>query len=102
MTYEAHWWRQLRRMGAGGYLLAKTDRVEDGVWMSQPEAAHYLGIALIRIGVLIANDHLAPAENPLGQSGVTTASVETEKMWRANATIRAKSIRLLKDTIRWF
>ncbi|MCX5165288.1 DNA-binding protein [Streptomyces sp. NBC_00264] len=78
------------------------DTVEDNIWMSQPEAARHLGIALTRIGMLIANGHLTPAENPAGRAGVTTASVQAEETWRANATIRAKFARLLKDTINWF
>ncbi|GAA3827939.1 DNA-binding protein [Streptomyces chiangmaiensis] len=52
--------------------------------------------------MLIANGHLIPAENPAGRAGVTTASVEAEQTWRANATIRARSARCLKNTINWF
>ncbi|MCX4391539.1 MULTISPECIES: DNA-binding protein [unclassified Streptomyces] len=52
--------------------------------------------------MLIANGHLTPAENPANRAGVTTASVQAEETWRANATIRAKFARLLKDTINWF
>ncbi|THA90022.1 DNA-binding protein [Streptomyces sp. LRa12] len=85
-----------------GYLLIKADLVKDDAWMSQPEAAHYLGIALLRVGMLIANAHLTPAEDPAGRAGVTTVSVEAEKTWRADASIRAKAIRLLKDTTNWF
>lgn len=70
--------------------------------MSQPEAARHLGIALVRVGMLIANGHLTPAENPAGRAGVTAASVEAEKTWRVSAAIRAKSLRFLKDTLNWF
>ncbi|WP_439944295.1 DNA-binding protein [Streptomyces sp. BBFR115] len=70
--------------------------------MSQPVAARHLGIALIRVGMLIANGHLTPAENSTGQAGVTTTSVQAEKTWRANTTIPAKLARILKDTINWF
>ncbi|MFJ2021908.1 DNA-binding protein [Streptomyces nodosus] len=94
--------RRLRPRSERGYFLLKADRVEDDAWMSQPEAARHLGIALTRVGMLIANGHLIPAENPAGRAGVTTASVEAEKTWRANATIRTKFTRLLKDTINWF
>jgi hypothetical protein len=85
-----------------GYVLLKVDTVEDAAWMSQPEAARRLGVTLIRVGMLIANRRLIPAENPAGQAGVTTASVQAEETWRANATKRAKLARLAKDTINWF
>ncbi|MFE3857914.1 DNA-binding protein [Streptomyces griseorubiginosus] len=102
MMREERQQRRSRPRSERGYFLIKADRVEDDAWMSQPEAARYLGIALTRVGMLIANGHLTPAENPAGRAGVTTASVEAEETWRANATIRAKSTRLLKDTINWF
>ena len=85
-----------------GYVLLKVDTVEDDAWMSQPEAARHLGVTLIRVGMLIANRRLIPAENPAGQAGVTTASVQAEETWQANATKRAKLARFLKDTINWF
>ncbi|MEU9367166.1 DNA-binding protein [Streptomyces avermitilis] len=78
------------------------DTVEDDAWMSQPEAARRLGVTLIRVGMLIANRRLIPAENRSGQAGVITASVQAEETWRANASRRAKFARLLKDTINWF
>ncbi|MFF3968075.1 DNA-binding protein [Streptomyces griseorubiginosus] len=102
MTDQKRRQERSRRRGERGYFPLKADRVEDDAWMSQPEAARHLGIALIRVGMLIANGHLAPAENPTGQAGVTTTSVQAEKTWRANATIPAKFARLLKDTINWF
>jgi hypothetical protein len=94
--------RRSRPRGERGHFLVKADRVKDDAWMSQPEAARHLRIALTRVGMLIANGHLTPAENPAGRAGVTTASVEAEKTRQANASIRAKSTRLLKDTINWF
>ncbi|MFE9859886.1 DNA-binding protein [Streptomyces sp. NPDC005780] len=83
-------------------LLLRVPQVPDDTWLSQPEAARQLGIALFRIGVLIACDHLAPAENSAGRAGVTITSVEAEKTWRGSATRRAKALRLLKDSIRFF
>lgn len=44
-----------------GYVLLKVETVEDAAWLSQPEAAHRLGVA-----VLIVNRRLIPAENPAG------------------------------------
>lgn len=82
--------------------LLRVPQVPDAAWLSQPEAARQLGIALFRIGVLIACDHLAPAENSTGRAGVTIISVEAEKTWRDNATRRAKALRLLKDAIGFF
>jgi hypothetical protein len=88
--------------GERSYFLLKVDRVEDDLWMSQPEAARQLGIALIRIGALIANGHLTPVENPVGRAGVSIASVQAERIWRENAPLRAKVARLLTDAISWF
>jgi len=102
MMREERQQRRSRPRRERGYFLIKADRVEDDAWTSQPEAARYLGIALTRVGMLIANGHLTPAENRAGRAGVTTASVEAGKTWRANATIHAKSTRLLKDMINWF
>ena len=73
--------------------------VGDDEWLSQPDAAARLGIAVIRVGVLIACEHLVPAHNPAGHAGLTRASVDTEHHWRQNATLRAKLTRLAKDTI---
>ncbi|MGW1563300.1 DNA-binding protein [Streptomyces sp. NPDC002144] len=101
MTDQKRRQERLRRRGERGYFLLRADRVEDHAWMSQQEAARHLGIALIRVGMLIANGHLTPAHNPNGHAGVTTTSVQAEKTWRANATIPAKCARLLKDTINW-
>ncbi|WUW26423.1 DNA-binding protein [Streptomyces sp. NBC_01463] len=82
--------------------LLPVPRVADDAWLSQPEAARQLDIALFRIGALIACGHLAPAENSAGRAGVTITSVHAEKARRASATSRAKSLRLLKDTIGFF
>ncbi|MFE9820486.1 DNA-binding protein [Streptomyces sp. NBC_00236] len=82
--------------------LLRAPQVPDDTWLSQPEAARQLGIALFRIGVLIACGHLAPAVNSAGRAGVTIAGVEAEKSWRGSATRRAKALRLLKDSIRFF
>ncbi|MFB7225423.1 DNA-binding protein [Streptomyces sp. NPDC056227] len=76
--------------------------VEGDAWLSQPEAAQHLGISMARLGLVLACGHLTPAENPAGRAGVTIASVQAEKSWRENATIRAKTTRLLKDTIGFF
>ncbi|MEU5825423.1 DNA-binding protein [Streptomyces sp. NPDC047803] len=81
--------------------LLRVPRVDDA-WLSQPEAARQLGIALFRVGALIACGHLAPAENSAGSAGVTITSVQAEKTWRDSATYRAKVLRLLKDTIGFF
>ncbi|MBO0512989.1 DNA-binding protein [Streptomyces beijiangensis] len=70
--------------------------------MSQPDAARRLGVSLARLGMLIANGRMTPAHNSASRAGVTIVSVQAEETWRANATIRAKIVRLLKDTINWF
>ncbi|MCX4583773.1 hypothetical protein [Streptomyces sp. NBC_01481] len=69
--------------------LLKVDTVEDNAWMSQPEAAHQLGVTLARLGMLIADGHPDTGAEPGRQAGVTIASVQAEETWRANATIRA-------------
>ncbi|MFD5872011.1 DNA-binding protein [Streptomyces sp. NPDC060322] len=82
--------------------LLRVPQVADDVWLSQPEAARHLGVALFRIGALIACGHLAPAENSAGRAGVMITSVQAEKTWRDSATYRAKVLRLLKDTVGFF
>ncbi|MFJ9121968.1 DNA-binding protein [Streptomyces sp. NPDC102394] len=54
------------------------DTVKDDAWMSRPKAARRLAVTLIRVGMLIANRRLIPAENPAGQTGVTTGSVHDQ------------------------
>lgn len=74
----------------------------DDAWLSQAEAARQLGIALFRVGALIACGHLVAAEDSAGCAGVTLTSVQVEKTWRESATYRAKTLRLLKDTVSFF
>ncbi|WP_326844288.1 DNA-binding protein [Streptomyces sp. NBC_01281] len=82
--------------------LLRVPWIPDDAWLSQPQAARQLGIALFRIGALIACGHLTPSENSAGRAGVTITSVQVEKTWRDSATYRAKTLRLLKDTIGFF
>jgi len=35
--------------------------VDAGAWVSQPAAAERLDVSMVRIAVLIANEHLSPA-----------------------------------------
>ncbi|MFD9793720.1 DNA-binding protein [Streptomyces sp. NPDC059070] len=91
-----------RRAQHHGYILLRVETVEDSAWISQPDAARRLGVSTARLGMVIANGHLTPAHNSAGRAGVTIISVQAEEAWRANATIRAKSLRLLRDTINWF
>lgn len=55
-------------------------------WMSQAEAAKRWHVSVLRVGWAIACEILDIAESPVGEAGVTTASVERELRWRANAT----------------
>ncbi|MFE3328797.1 DNA-binding protein [Streptomyces sp. NPDC059176] len=73
--------------------------MDDAEWLSQHDAARQLGVAVIRIGALVACGHLAAAENRAGQAGVTITSVQAEKGWRETASTWAKFVRLLKDSI---
>lgn len=75
--------------------------VEDAEWVSQFDAADHLGVGVFRIGSLIANDHLVPAENPNGLAGVTRTSVEVEREWRASASLLQRLRRLVSDALNW-
>jgi hypothetical protein len=71
-------------------------------WVSQHEAAKDLGIRLVRIGVLISNDHLEPAENTQCEMGVSRNSLEVEKRWRNEAPRIKKMLRPFVDVFKWF
>lgn len=75
--------------------------VDPGSWVSQPAAAERLGVSMVRIAVLIANEHLSPATDPNGEQGVTAASLETEARWRDEAGFARKVKRMVKDCVRW-
>lgn len=89
-------------MGSGkGYPkgLLRVPTVSHDAWASQPEAARFLGISVVRIGVLISVDHLSPAHNPDGEAGVTKESLKRESSWRESATVYKKMRRLIRDSV---
>jgi hypothetical protein len=72
-------------------------RLEAPEWVGQLEAAKELGIPPIRIGALLNNGHPQPAETAALETGVTRASLDSEKRWRAEASLKRKAKRLAKD-----
>lgn len=74
---------------------------QESEWISQFDAAATLGVPVLRVGVLIANDHLVAAENEQGQAGVTRDSVERELAWRSSASRPRRALRILRDTVNW-
>jgi hypothetical protein len=70
-------------------------------WVSQHDAARELGIHVLRVGFLISNDHLEPAETALREMGVTRDSLDQERRWRSEAPLLRRAIRPLRDAINW-
>ena len=58
-------------------------QLESPAWVSQREAARELNVAVLRIGLLIANEHLEAAEDLERNMGVTRISLDAERRWRA-------------------
>ncbi|MFN2537309.1 MAG: hypothetical protein ABR549_04045 [Mycobacteriales bacterium] len=71
-------------------------------WVSQCDAARELGIHILRIGNLISNDHLEPAETASREMGVTRASLDAELRWRREAPrLRRWLLRPMRDSLNW-
>src|SRR3954451_8409423 len=75
--------------------------VTEDQWMSQAEAAERLNVNIFRVGWALACGNLDPADSPVGEAGVTAASVDREIQWRANATSAARVRRGVRSTVRW-
>jgi hypothetical protein len=73
----------------------------DGDWVSQLQAAESLGVGIWRVGFLLANGHLSPANAPNGEAGVTVDSLKTEAEWRRHASVIRRMVRPLKDCFNW-
>ncbi|GLW59321.1 hypothetical protein Kpho01_73310 [Kitasatospora phosalacinea] len=74
------------------------DLPEGGEWMTQEEAASYLGIGPIHLNGLTHNTHRIDLVRTTGKDLVVTrASVEAEKHWRVTAPRWRKLLRLFKD-----
>jgi len=56
-------------------------QLEAPAWVSQREAARELNVAVLRIGLLIANEHLEAAEDLERNMGVTRISLDAERRW---------------------
>ncbi|MGQ4396269.1 hypothetical protein ACN6K5_006939, partial [Streptomyces violaceoruber] len=60
----------------------------------------------LELGRVVLHDHemsvLRSSRSSVSCVQDQGARPEAEKTWRADASIRAKAIRLLKDTINWF
>lgn len=77
-------------------------QLEPPAWVSQYDAARELGINIFRIGNLISNDHLEPAETASREMGVTRASLDEELKWRREAPrLRRWLLRPLRDSVNW-
>lgn len=75
-------------------------QLEPPAWVSQHDAARELGINVLRIGNLISNDHLAPAETASREMGVTRASVDAALSWRREASrLQRRLLRPLRDIL---
>jgi len=75
--------------------------VIDGEWVSQLHAAEFLGVGIWRVGLLIANGHLSPANAPNGGAGVTVDSLKAEAEWRRQAGVIRRVARPMKDCFNW-
>ncbi|MER6299228.1 hypothetical protein ABT247_06585 [Kitasatospora sp. NPDC001539] len=73
----------------------------DGPWMTQEEAAAYLGVGPYHLNSLIGNTHRIEIVRTTTDRkfACTRASVEAEKEWRDTAKVRRKALRLIGD---WF
>lgn len=77
------------------------DLPEDGPWMTQEDAASYLGIGAYHLNALTSVTHRIGMARTTGEELVVTrVSVEAEKNWRTTAAPWRKILRLLKDTLR--
>ncbi|MGW4697811.1 DNA-binding protein [Kitasatospora cineracea] len=76
------------------------DLPEGGEWMTQEEAATYLGIGPLHLNGLMLNTHRIDLVRTSGKDLVVTrASVEAEKHWRDTAPRWRKLLRLFKDIV---
>ncbi|WP_431676691.1 hypothetical protein [Kitasatospora sp. KL5] len=74
-----------------------------GPWMTEQEAADHLGIGHLHLGWLIGAAHrLEIVRTTSPACAVTRAGVETEQQWRATASRRQKTWRLLRDVLKGF
>jgi len=71
-------------------------------WVSQREAARELNVAVLRIGLLIANEHLAAKEDLERNMGVTGISLDAEHRWRQETPLAVRLLRPLRDSVNWF
>lgn len=89
-------------MGKGNYPSHYARHVPDHEWISQVAAARELGVSRLRVGILVANDHLSAAKDSYNRPGVTVDSVASEKRWRETASLGTKIKRLLLDVVGYF
>lgn len=75
--------------------------VSGAEWVSQFEAGRELGVSLFRVGMLIGNRHLDPAENSDGVAGVTRVSLDRELEWRRRSGLIRRAGRTMGDLIWW-
>jgi len=105
------WWAD-RRQRSHERAIARQDRgyraswrrlavaVPADDWVSQFDAAERLGVSVNRVGLRLYAGFLEPAENPVGQAGVTKRSLEHELEWRRTASRRARLWRVISYWLR--
>lgn len=76
-------------------------QVGSPAWVSQREAARRLNVSVLRVGLLIANEHLEPAEDGERNMGVTLISLAAERRWRRETPLALRLLRPFRDAVNW-
>ena len=77
-------------------------QLESPAWVSQREAARELNVAVLRIGLLTANEHLEAKEDLERNMGVTRISLDAERRWWQETPPAVRRLRPLRDSVNWF
>ena len=77
-------------------------QMESPAWVSQRQAARELSVSVLRIGLLMANEHLEPAEDSERNMGVTRISLDAERRWRRETPLAIRFLRPVRDTVNRF
>jgi hypothetical protein len=70
--------------------------------VGQYEAAQELNVTVLRVGLLIANQHLDGAEDLERNMGVTRVSLDAELRSRRETPLAIRLLRPLRDAVNWF
>lgn len=77
-------------------------QLESPAWVSQREAAREMNVAVLRIGLLIANEHLEAKEDLERNMGVTRISLDAERRWWQETLRLSAGYVPLRDSVNWF